>query len=110
MKKYWRAALGLGAFLAFGQVFPAMAMKEAETGLGLGSNFMPREIEARLSGYDEVPSVSTMGRGRFRGKISPDGTQIQYELSYRGIEEGTAAFMAHIHFSRRGSNGGISVW
>ena len=34
----------------------------------------PEKIEANLTGYEEVPSVSTPASGRFKATISSDGT------------------------------------
>jgi hypothetical protein len=66
-------------------------------------------IEARLSGYDEVTSaLSTTGKGRFKASVDRASGSISYELSYAGLE-GTVT-MAHLHFGRRGLNGGIMVW
>ena len=65
-------------------------------------------IKELLSGYEEVPTLSTSGKGEFKAKISPDGTAIEYELSYSELEGNV--LQAHIHLGARGINGGISVW
>jgi hypothetical protein len=65
-------------------------------------------IEARLTGYQEVPSVSTPASGEFKAKISHDGQQIDYELTFSGLV-GTVQ-QSHIHFAQRGVNGSIVVW
>jgi len=65
-------------------------------------------IRARLTGYDEVPPVSTVASGEFEAKISRDEGQIEYELSYSGLQ-GTVS-QAHIHFAQRGVNGSIVLW
>ncbi|MGI8734767.1 MAG: CHRD domain-containing protein [Pyrinomonadaceae bacterium] len=65
-------------------------------------------IKEFLSGYEEVPSVSTGGSGTFNAKISKDGSQIEYELKYTELE-GTVQ-QAHIHFGNVGVNGGITVF
>jgi hypothetical protein len=67
-----------------------------------------RELRATLRGIQEVPAVSSGASGRFRGEISKDGSSIDFELSYEGLE-GTVT-QAHIHVGQRGVNGGISVW
>lgn len=66
------------------------------------------KIRARLTGYEESPSVSTTGRGEFEAKISRDEGLIEYELSYSGLV-GTVQ-QSHIHFAQKGVNGSIVVW
>ena len=79
-----------------------------------GSALADETIQARLRGFEEVIPASTIGaistgaKGQFRGKINEDGTEIQYELSYTGIE--TAVTQAHIHFGQQHTQGGISVF
>jgi CHRD domain len=66
-------------------------------------------FEARLKGYDEVPSaLSTTGSGRFKATLDRASGSLMYELSYGGLEGNVT--MAHLHFGRRGLNGGIMVW
>lgn len=65
-------------------------------------------IRARLSGYQEVPVVSTVGGGSFKGRIARTGDSIEYEFGYSGLQ-GTVT-QAHIHLGQRGVNGGIMVW
>jgi len=66
------------------------------------------KIKARLTGYEEVPSVSTPASGEFEAKISRDEGMIEYELSYSGLV-GTVQ-QSHIHFAQKGVNGSIVVW
>jgi hypothetical protein len=68
----------------------------------------PKGLRAFLSGYNEVPAVSTVAAGDFRARISNDDSRIDYELSYTGLE-GTVT-QAHIHVGQANVNGGISVW
>lgn len=67
-----------------------------------------KKISELLTGYEEVPSVSTVASGEFHAQISKDDSQIDWELSYADLE-GTVQ-QAHIHFGQKGVNGGISVW
>lgn len=67
-----------------------------------------KSIKEVLIGYEEVPAVSTTGRGEFSATINKDETQISYRLSYSGLEGNIQ--QAHIHFGQKGVNGGISVW
>ena len=65
-------------------------------------------VQATLSGYQEVPAVSTAAAGEFRAKIGHDDQFIDYELSYSGLQ-GTVT-QAHIHFAQRSVNGSIVIW
>jgi len=67
-----------------------------------------REIRERLTGYEEVPTLSTPAKGKFKARVSRFSETITYELSYRGFESDVT--QAHIHFGARATNGGISVW
>jgi hypothetical protein len=60
----------------------------------------------RLSGFQEVPAISTAAGGTFRAAF--DGTTIAWELGY--ADTSSAVTQAHIHFAQRGVNGGIAVW
>lgn len=61
-----------------------------------------------LSGYQEVPPISTTGHGTFTASLGPGGTSINYELSYDELE-GSVLF-AHIHFGQPGVNGGVMTF
>jgi hypothetical protein len=65
-------------------------------------------IQATLSGYEEVPVVSTVATGEFRAMISPDDLFIDYELAYSGLQ-GTVT-QAHIHVAQPSVNGTIVIW
>lgn len=67
-----------------------------------------KKISEILTGYQEVPAVSTTGNGEFSARISNDGSRIDWELSYSDLE-GTVQ-QAHIHIGNKGVNGGISVF
>ena len=66
------------------------------------------EVRARLTGYQEVPSVSTVASGRFEADIHRDGQAFDWELEYSGLQ-GTVQ-QAHIHFAQKSVNGAIVVW
>jgi hypothetical protein len=83
----------------------------AATVLGVGAVAWAsggRGIDERLVGYEEVPALSTPGVGEFHASIDSSGTEVRYELSFRGLE--TAATQAHIHFENRTNNGPIVVF
>ena len=65
-----------------------------------------RDVREHLTGYEEVPAVSTMGSGEFRAVVRDDG--IHYRLSYRDLEGDVA--QAHIHLGQERVNGGISAF
>lgn len=67
-----------------------------------------KRIREFLTGYEEVPAVSTVAEGEFHARISNDSSQIDYELKYSDLEGSVT--QAHIHFGQKGVNGGISVW
>jgi hypothetical protein len=64
-----------------------------------------RMMKARLSGFQEVPAVSSTGTGELLARIADDESSIEYTLSYQDLE-GTAS-MAHIHLGQTSVNGGI---
>ena len=67
-----------------------------------------KKISEVLSGWQEVPSVSTTGNGEFNARISNDGSRIDWELTYSDLEG--AVQQAHIHIGNKGVNGGITVF
>ena len=64
-------------------------------------------FRADLSGFEEVPFVSTEGNGKFRAALDRDSQMIHYRLTYD--VEG-AVQQAHIHLGQRLANGGIAVF
>src|ERR1700741_1372737 len=80
-----------------------MAADKGEDGRDGGAR-----LRANLSGYDEVPSVNTPARGRFRATLSDDGHSIAYTLSYDGIA--SVVQQSHIHFAQKSVNGSIVIW
>jgi hypothetical protein len=66
------------------------------------------KIRTRLTGYQEVPSVSTVAAGEFEAILSRHGDFIDFELSYQGLQGEVR--QAHIHFAQRSVNGAIVVW
>ncbi len=63
-----------------------------------------RDMKARLTGFQEVPAISTQGTGTLRLRVNEGGTAINFELSYANLEGG-AVTAAHIHFAQPGVNG-----
>jgi hypothetical protein len=65
-------------------------------------------MRANLSGYQEVPTISSKASGHFKMHIDRQDSTITWELSYEGIASGVT--QAHIHFGQRSVNGGVSVF
>jgi CHRD domain-containing protein len=69
---------------------------------GLGKN---GDLKAKkMSGYLEVPSISTTGRGTIEVRINNSST-IEYKLTYSRLSSAAAA--AHIHLAQPSVSGGI---
>jgi CHRD domain len=66
------------------------------------------DLRTDLTGYEEVPAVSTEGDGSFQARIARDAEEIEYELSYGGLNG--PVLQAHIHLAQEDVNGGISVF
>ena len=67
-------------------------------------------FNAGLTGYEEVPTLSTQGVGSFHASINRGRDEIRYTLSYRGPFDAQAVgsvTQAHIHLGARAVNGGI---
>ncbi|MFN0168024.1 MAG: CHRD domain-containing protein [Bryobacteraceae bacterium] len=67
-----------------------------------------RSVHANLSGFQEVPAVSTVARGDFVARVNPANTELRYEISYSDLEGSVT--MAHIHLGQKSVNGGIMIW
>ena len=65
-------------------------------------------IEADLTGFEEVPSVSTLASGEFLARISLDEQSIEYVLRYRGLQG--IVTQGHIHIAQLSVNGSIVIW
>jgi hypothetical protein len=66
-------------------------------------------VKTNLSGYEEVPAVSSNAGATFRARIARDTDEIAYELSYGSGFNGTI-LQSHIHLGQRSVNGAISVF
>jgi CHRD domain-containing protein len=71
-----------------------------------GDDRGPNRFQLRLIGFQENPSVSTIGNGRLNVAIDEDAEQITYRLRYSDLEGGTVLF-AHIHLGALHTNGGV---
>ena len=86
------AAVAIVAVIGMGTVAVADNMRERET----------------LTGYEEVPALSTPGVGEFKIDLARSGDSLSYELTFSGLE--TDATQAHIHFENATNNGPIVVF
>lgn len=89
-----------------------IALAVAAAGVvGLGTVAMASDggnERVTLTGYEEVPALSTPGVGEFRASVSRSSDEIRYRLTFSGLE--TAATQAHIHFENETNNGNIVVF
>ena len=91
------------------RVAAAAAMLVLVTGTGIvftQGGF--KNITEQLTGFKEVPVISTTGHGEFRARIANDDSSISWELSYADLEG--AVLQAHIHFGPPNNTGNISVF
>jgi hypothetical protein len=65
-------------------------------------------IGAGLTGFEEVPVISTNGSGAFFARIFAGDNAIEFVLLYEDLEGGTVT-QAHIHMGQVGVNGGIVI-
>jgi len=76
----------------------------------LAQDFPP--LRAALTGYQEVPSVSSEALGSFEARVVGDvfdpAARVDYKLVYVGLQADVV--MAHIHFAQEAVNGPIVVW
>ncbi len=71
-------------------------------------------FDAALSGYEELPTLSTQGNGFFKASLNRGRDEIRYELTYRGPFDanpaGGTVTQAHIHLGARAFSGGVSAF
>src|ERR1044072_8499044 len=70
--------------------------------------FASKSFRATLTGYEEVPAISTPASGSFKAPLNRAGDQLSWSLSYRDVA--TPVQQAHVHFGQRGVNGGGSAF
>jgi CHRD domain len=64
-----------------------------------------KQFDEDLTGYEEVPAISTTGNGEFQARIDRRNERILYRLSYEDLEGDV--LQAHIHFGQRAVNGAV---
>ena len=80
---------------------------DGDNGKDRGSSGSHR-FHATLTGYEEVPPISTPASGSFKATINRAGDRVSWKLSYRDFE--TPVQAAHVHFGQPGVNGGVSAF
>jgi hypothetical protein len=68
----------------------------------------PSGFQGGLSGFNEVPTISTSGHGAFFARINEQLGTIDYELTYDGMEG--EVLQAHIHLGQPEVIGAIVVF
>jgi len=78
----------------------------AIAGIVISQNF--RQSRFDLTGFEEVPPLSTPGDGTFTARIRGNNSSISYRLSFGDTE--TDVTQSHIHFGLASTNGPIVVF
>ena len=102
MTKAWlKRSLVMGSLLALG-VIPAAAQDDPSA----NSRTDPQapKLRAHLGGFQEVPAVSTPGRGRFTARATEGG--IAFVLRYTGLQ-GERTPVVSLHLAQGGVRGGL---
>ena len=63
---------------------------------------------ARLHGLAEVPPVATQAAGSFSATLSPDGTTLDYSVTYKDLN--AQVLFSHIHFGFPREAAGVMVF
>lgn len=65
-------------------------------------------FRAVLTGFEEVPSVSSSARGELILSLTGNSQAIDYELTFSGLQ--APITQSHIHFAQPAVNGPIIIW
>jgi len=65
-------------------------------------------VSAELTGFQEVPAVSTTAKGRFWALVDTKANTITFRLTYDALEGDVT--QSHVHFGQKSVNGGISFF
>lgn len=77
--------------------------------LGMPGSAAAEFMGARLTAFEEVPSIVSGALGFFAGEIAAGDGALNYTLLYFGLEGG-AVSAAHIHVGQTAVNGGVSAF
>jgi len=98
-----RPGILIGAIVAF--LLGTIGSATADSNRG---DDKAKKFRADLKGFEEIPTLSTPGTGRFEARLSHDGQSVDYELEYQDTE--SDVLQAHIHLGAPAFNGGIMVF
>lgn len=62
-----------------------------------------RKFTSTLSGFNQIPTIVTAGRGTIELELNSAGTELAYTLKFSGLEGNATA--ARIHIGNPGTNG-----
>jgi CHRD domain len=96
VRRYVRLTAGIAAVAVLG------------VGAAATAHGNKRGFSERLSGFQEVPALSSSGFGTFRASVDRRAGEIDYRLSFDNTE--TAVTQSHIHFENATNNGPIVVF
>lgn len=65
-------------------------------------------FRATLTGYEEVPAISSPASASFKATLNRAGDRLSWRLSYRDVA--TPIQQAHVHFGQQAVNGGVSAF
>jgi hypothetical protein len=108
-----RSAVGAAALAALVVTQPASAQTSAQGG-SVGDSATTNEpassgetlaFGARLSGFQETPSIFTPANGTFEAAIDLANQELTYTLTYTGLS--ASVTVAHIHFAKKGVAGAV---
>src|SRR5262245_38104635 len=91
-----------GAAFALGTIFSGSAAADSN------QDNERKKFRADLTGFEEIPTLSSPGTGKFEARLSQDGQSVDYELEYQDLESNVR--QAHIHLGAPAFNGGIMVF
>ncbi len=63
----------------------------------------PETFRAELVSFEEVPPIAAPGRASLKMTLSPDGTTLEFTLTYKDLT--APPVVAHVHFGQRRVNG-----
>ncbi len=96
VRRYVRLTAGIAAVAVLG------------VGAAATAHGNKRGFSERLSGFQEVPALSSSGFGTFRAHVDRRDGEIDWRLSFDNLE--SAVTQAHIHFENATNNGPIVVF
>lgn len=66
------------------------------------------KLNVRMTGYQEVPALSSTATGHFEAKIDKDREEVEWVLTYDALEGNVT--QAHIHIGQKSVNGPITIF